>query len=765
MPEEAGRLAGTAPLAATTSGIDDLLLAGLRELLDQELEKAIRQRERSVLFTGPGTARDAAVLAHRRQLCRSLGLRDARVPCDALEFVATTKAPSLVAEHPAYEVHAVRWPVLPGVTGEGLFLRPRRPAAACVVALPDADQSPEALAGLEGGAAQACAYPVAGRLAAAGCAVVVPVVIDRDDTWSGNPRIRMTNQPHREYIYRMAYEMGRHILGYEVQKVLALVDWWEKEHPGLAVGVYGYGEGGLVALCAAAADERIAAALVSGAFQYRASVGEEPIYRNVWRRCRGLTDAELAALIAPRALIIEARPGPTVDGPPPARAGRSGAAPGRLRPALLDEVEREAALARRAYAALGAPERLALVVPDGPGAEEEALARLVAALGVSLPASEGAAPPAGAAQPARAVARVDARARMERQFRELCDFTQRLVPGSAKERDAFWAELDMSSVQAYARSIERYRAYFWDEVIGRCPVPDTPLAPQSRLAESRHAYDLYEVVLHIWPQVPNLGFLLVPKGIAEGEKRPAVVCQHGLGGYPHATLDEGNKAYHGFARRLAERGYVVYAPQNPYIGPKGDAFRVLQFKANALGWSLFSLIAVQHKRILQWLGSLPFVDGARIGFYGLSYGGKTAMRIPALLPEYALSICSGDFNEWIYKTVSTEFRTSYMFTGEYEIFEFDLASTFNYAEMARLICPRPFMVERGRFDPCGDDEWVAFEYAKVRRHYADLGIAERTEIEFFQGGHEIHGVGTFAFLDRHLGWAGKEEKVAGAAGD
>src|SRR5690606_10174759 len=154
---------------------------GLRELLDQELEKAIRQRERSVLFTGPGTARDAAVLAHRRQLCRSLGLRDARVPCDALEFVATTKAPSLVAEHPAYEVHAVRWPVLPGVTGEGLFLRPRRPAAACVVALPDADQSPGAMAGLEGGAAQACAYPVAGRLAAAGCAVVVPVVIDRDD--------------------------------------------------------------------------------------------------------------------------------------------------------------------------------------------------------------------------------------------------------------------------------------------------------------------------------------------------------------------------------------------------------------------------------------------------------------------------------------------------------------------------------------------------------------------------------------------------------
>ena len=39
----------------------------------------------------------------------------------------------------------------------------------------------------------------------------------------------MTNQPHREFIYRMAYEMGRHIIGYEVQKVLAAVDWFTRE--------------------------------------------------------------------------------------------------------------------------------------------------------------------------------------------------------------------------------------------------------------------------------------------------------------------------------------------------------------------------------------------------------------------------------------------------------------------------------------------------------------------------------------------------------
>ena len=74
----------------------------------------------------------------------------------------------------------------------------------------------------------------------------------------------------------------------------------------------------------------------------------------------------------------------------------------------------------------------------------------------------------------------------------------------------------------------------------------------------------------------------------------------------------------------------------------------------------------------------------------------------------------------------------------------------NYAEMAALIAPRPFMVERGHHDGVGTDEWVSYEYAKVRRLYAKLGISERTEIEFFDAGHTIHGVGTFEFLRKNL---------------
>lgn len=131
------------------------------------------------------------------------------------------------------------------------------------------------------------------------------------------------------------------------------------------------------------------------------------------------------------------------------------------------------------------------------------------------------------------------------------------------------------------------------------------------------------------------------------------------------------------------------------------------------------------------------------------------MRIPPLVPRYCLSICSADFNEWIWKNASTDpasLRYSYANKGEYEIFEFNLGNTFNYAEMAALIAPRPFMVERGHFDGVAPDETVAYEFAKVRNLYqARLGLGDRCEIEWFVGPHKINGVQTYEFLDKHLG--------------
>lgn len=734
-------LPGTAPL--TMEGdLSVQMVAGIDRYLMRVTEESVAKRaEYWKRDLSSPQAYEQSIQPNRERFRKYIGAVETPVAVEALELVATTSHSSVVAETPSYTVHAVRWPAFAKVEGEGLLLQPKGDVVARAVVLPDADQTPEMLAGLASGLAPE--QQTARWLAERQIQVVVPVLIDRTDDWAGNPAIRMTNQPHREWVYRMAFEMGRHVIGYEVQKVLAVVDWFQHENQerDLPIGVYGYGEGGLVALYSAALSPDVDAAWISGYFRSRQRLWEEPIYRNVFSLLREFGDAEVASMVAPRSLIIEHRAFPAVDGPPPEREGRAGAAPGKIVTPPVDEVRAEVDRARE-LATVSTGDESFIVLANG----AEAATAFVKRLGASNVS-------ANPTQPADLRKDFDPRARLQRQLQQLVDHTQMLMRQSEHVRNAFWSKAKPTSVQEWEKACDEYRNYVWDEVIGRLPKASLPPNPRSRKIFDEPKWTGYEVVLDVWPDVYAWGYLLVPKGIKPGEKRPVVVCQHGLEGVPNdvVTTDPNDRAfgyYSGFAAKLAEEGFITFAPHNPYRGQ--DAFRVLQRKLNPLGKSLFSVILEQHQTILNWLKTLDSVDASRIGFYGLSYGGKTAVRVPPLLKDYALSICSADYNEWIMKNVTVSDRYSYMFTHEYEIFEFNLGHVANYAELAGLMAPRPFMVERGHTDGVAPDEWVAYEYAKVRRLYAFLGIPEKTEIEFFNGPHRINGVQTFEFLRRHL---------------
>lgn len=755
-----GAVPGTQTLTAQGDRAAEML-AGIDKFLTHELERA--QHERENLWArdfSSAAAYEKSITPNREHLPKIIGVVDARLPVNELQFVSDTANPALVAETPSFTVHAVRWEVFRGVFGEGLWLRPRTAPKARVIAIPDADQTPEMLVGLAPGLPAERQF--AKRLAEHGAEVLVPVLVDRQDTWSGSALLKQfTNQPHREWIYRQAYELGRHIIGYEVQKVLAAVDWFEHENaqstnasaPGLPIGAAGYAEGGLVAFYAAALDTRIAATLVSGYFDSRQKIWAEPIYRNVFGLLREFGDAELATMIYPRALLVEHAPTPTIDGPPKPRPGRSGAAPGRIETpdyaSVEAEFERARSLLKRGETE--GLERLQLIsaaegMTTGPGSER-ALAEFLTALGVLTQKLRPAGPTVVDAR-----ARFDPAERQHQQVRELETFTQRLAALSGQTREAFfWNKIKATSPEEWRGAVAPFKATFQEWLVGQFPASSLPLNARSRDLCERPKWTGYEVVLDVAADVFAWGYLLVPKDIKPGERRPVVVCQHGLNGLPDDTLNEDQqspayKYYRAYAARLAAEGFVVFAPHNPYWGD----FRPLQRKANPLQLTLFSIITAQHSRILDWLAGLPFVDAGRIGFYGLSYGGTTAMRVPPVLDRYAVCICSGNFNDWTQKNVSVDSGTSYMLRGEYEMPEFGLGITFSHAEMAALIVPRPFMVERGHDDSVGVDEWVAAEYAKVRRLYDRLGIPERTAIEYFNGGHEIHGVGTVEFLRRWL---------------
>jgi dienelactone hydrolase len=751
-------LAGTAPLTAE----GDLALQmvnGIHRFLLREAETQGQAREqRWSRNYNSVELYEQSVESIRQRFRHMIGAADMRAVGKAPELVGSLTTPAEVAQGSSYKISAVRWQVFAPVTAdsgvleaEGLLLQPNGPPVARIVAIPDADWTPEMLVGLGPGVPSGAQF--ARRLAENGCEVIVPTLINREDTYSGIPGVGMTNMPHREWIYRMAFEVGHHIIGYEVQKVLAAIDWFEIENNRrrLPIGVMGYGEGGLLALYSAAIDSRIDATVVSGYFQAREEVWKEPIYRDVWGLIKEFGDAELAGLIAPRGLIIEACRAPEINGPPSeTEEHKPYACPnGRLTTPPLQSVTQEVERARHFFAGLNAEQKLQFHAIDGgagqPGSEL-VLKSFCRSLGVTSELL-----PSGGPSNAK-IQSFDPSPRLHRQFNQTVEFTQALIRKSPDQRRDFWKKADASSIQSWKNSTKFYRDYIWDEIIGRIASPVLSPNPRTRLVFDEPKFRGYEVMLDVWQDVFAYGILLLPRDLRPGERRPVVVCQHGLEGRPSDTADPkiDDHFYHHFAATLADDGFVVFAPQNPYIGD--DHFRIIQRMGHPLKLALFSFILGQHDQLLNWLSAQPFVDSKRIGFYGLSYGGKTAVRVPPLLDRYALSICSGDFNEWIWKTTNVLAPQSYLLTKEYDMYEFNFANIVNYSDLANLMAPRPFMVERGHDDPVGVDEWVSHEYAGVRSFYDKMGIGDSTEIEFFNGPHTIHGAGTFRFLRKHLGW-------------
>ncbi len=727
----------TGPLPSTalleeSGDLSRLLHEANDRFLDREIERAVAERGKfwNRDLSSP-EAYAKSVQPNRERLARMLGIdREVRPAPEGGNWFQIFEPILGDGSREGYAIRHVKWQAFGQVYGDGMIFQPAGQAKAQIVLVFDADSIEE--------------EPVAAAtLAKSGCRVLVVRLVDR-----GENQYRLSR---REWVQRSAFVLGRTITGYEVLKIQSGIDCLLSDTDGkkLPLGVVGHGEGGRLALFAAALDERIDAALVSGAFGPREELWKEPADRNVFGLLREFGDAEIASLIAPRPLFIE-------HGTEPAYTYRAGAdleldfekrtelpgKPGLLPKPNAAEIEGEAQRLRK----LAAFVKTELSESDK-ALSGEAVSRLLDEFGLSVAEQASTQDGILPAIPDRTD--------------ELDRHNQQALIAAAGDRKRYFADLKTDSLETFQQTIEPYREKFRTEVIGDFELPLLPANARTRPYQVGEKTLSYEVVLDVMESggetVFAYGILTLPKDLdlSSGERRPVVVCQHGLEGSPQDVIgEEGHKAYQAFATRLAERGFITFAPQNGY--KYFDLFRMQQFKAQSIGRTLFSLIVPQHRQITDWLAAQPWVDSEKIAFYGLSYGGKSAMRIPPLVERYALSICSADFNEWVWKNAATDaesLRYSYANKGEYEIFEWNLGGTFNYAEMAALICPRPFMVERGHFDGVGPDEQVAFEFAKVRHLYAaKLGLADRCEIEWFAGPHAIHGVGSYAFLHRHLGW-------------
>ncbi len=197
---------GTQPL--TVEGdIASQMIDGVDRFLLREIDQSVDARSKHWKrnFSSP-EAYNQSIEPNRQRLAHILGVRDARVPFDAPELIATTDSPALVGKGVGYNIYAVRWPVIGDVHGEGLLLTPTEgKSIADIIAVPDADQTPEQICGLAEGLPATSQF--ARRFAESGCRVLVPSLISRAKEPRSPPGQTRNNKiTGREYLYRSAFE-------------------------------------------------------------------------------------------------------------------------------------------------------------------------------------------------------------------------------------------------------------------------------------------------------------------------------------------------------------------------------------------------------------------------------------------------------------------------------------------------------------------------------------------------------------------------------
>lgn len=110
------------------------------------------------------------------------------------------------------------------------------------------------------------------------------------------------------------------------------------------------------------------------------------------------------------------------------------------------------------------------------------------------------------------------------------------------------------------------------------------------------------------------GHLYLPNGFDERAKHPAVVSIHPGGGVKEQTAGA-------YAHRLAEQGFVALAFDASHQGASGGMPRFLDDPMKRVG-DIFSAV--------DYLTSLRYVDGGRIGALGICAGSGAAVKASAL---------------------------------------------------------------------------------------------------------------------------------------
>lgn len=269
-------------------------------------------------------------------------------------------------------------------------------------------------------------------------------------------------------------------------------------------------------------------------------------------------------------------------------------------------------------------------------------------------------------------------------------------------------------------------------------------------------------------------YLLMPKKL-EG-KTPAILALHGTNNFGKElvvglidilpTSDAVTTRHSYYGHELAERGYIVLAPDYWYYGHYRGQFIGAapgkKYDPHQRGYATATMKGVwNHMRAIDVLETLPEVDTSRIGSIGHSLGGYNTLflglfdpRVKVMVssagynafPDYAASkYGGGDLKNWGIDKHMRRIRT---------IYDNDPKQVpFDFPELLAALAPRPVFTNAPTHDDYFDLPGVLKCLDTARPVYEMFGNAGGLEIQSPEARHDFPDAqrqAAYEFFDKHL---------------
>lgn len=327
--------------------------------------------------------------------------------------------------------------------------------------------------------------------------------------------------------------------------------------------------------------------------------------------------------------------------------------------------------------------------------------------------------------------------------------TQTLSPGNTRTFSLFSSKTHQTVQFSNLAEWEQYRWQLkqnMEAVMG--PLPDRSNLPDQdvRIKDTVQTdlYTRYEIdfLAAAGERVP--AYLYLPHRSSVSGKMPAMLALHPTGAEGKKIVDGQGKANRGYAKELAERGYVVIAPDYPSFGDLSD------YDFNTDRYQSGTMAAIHyHMRCVDLLSSRPDVDRERIGVIGHSLGGHNAMFVGAFDERLKVVVTSSGWTQMEYYDIGPSASERYGGRlGPYaqdrymplvrEKYKLDgNLIPINYHEMIALLAPRAFFSNSPINDANFDVKGVIKGMKMAEEVFQFFGAGDQLQVRYPEAEHDF----------------------------